>query len=108
MKTAPGLFEISMKAKQNGEGDLESGVKAQIKELESQGVIRAEHSGIVALAIRAAREADQSEGIGAPSGRAALLKTMNEILSSLPQPENTGGSSELDRVLEAIREPENG
>lgn len=82
-------------------GPVELGITEQIEKLTADGWITGHHAGQVALAVRAARDVDQSQGKGAPSGRANLLRVMKEILEMLPQPEQqTSGA--LDRALEAI------
>lgn len=82
-------------------GPVEMGITEQIEKLTQDGFITTHHAGQVALAVRAARDVDQSQGKGAPSGRANLLRVMKEILEMLPQPEQqTSGA--LDRALEAI------
>lgn len=82
-------------------GPVEIGIGVQIEKLTADGWITGHHAGQVALAVRAARDVDQSQGKGAPSGRANLLRVMKEILEMLPQPEQqTSGA--LDKALEAI------
>lgn len=69
------------------EGGLEKMVRVQVEKLRTLGYIEEHHSAKVELAIVAARDIDRSTGKGAPSGRANLLRVMNEILETLPQPE---------------------
>lgn len=77
-------------------GPVELGIAVQIERLTEDGWITGHHAGQVALAIRAARDVDQSQGKGAPSGRANLLRVMKEILEMLPQPEQAAdGALEL-------------
>jgi hypothetical protein len=83
-------------------GPVEIGVKAQVAELERGGWITAAHAGAVALALRAARDVDQSEGKGAPSGRANLLRSAKEILEMLPGPEIATGQ-DFEAALAAIQ-----
>jgi hypothetical protein len=97
--TLPGLELPSAK---NEGGDLvTTAVTAQVAALRSLGYIEDHHAGQVALALAAARDIDRSFGRGAPSGRANLLRVMNEILESLPQPE-TASKDKLDQVLQVI------
>lgn len=96
------LFDIAPPRAEPVEmGDVEKGVRAQVEKLQQDGYVTGHHAGAVALVIRAARDVDQSAGKGAPSGRANLLRVMNEILSELPAPE-VQQSDALDRALEAI------
>ncbi|RZU64599.1 hypothetical protein EV379_0902 [Microterricola gilva] len=82
-------------------GSLAAAVAAQISALRSLGYIEANHSAQVELALVAARDIDRSFGRGAPSGRANLLRVMNEILESLPQPE-AASKDLLDEVVSAM------
>lgn len=82
-------------------GPVEVGIMAQVEKLREDGWITGHHAGQVALAIRTARDVDKSEGKGAPSGRANLLRVMKEILEMLPQPEQAA-SDALDRALAAM------
>lgn len=84
-------------------GPVETGIKQQIDRLTADGWVTDHHAGQVALAIRAARDVDESAGKGAPSGRANLLRAMKEILEMLPQPEaSTDG--EFNQLLAAVLE----
>lgn len=82
-------------------GPVEKAVRTELDSKRASGIITDAHAGWEALAIRAARDVDQSAGIGAPSGRAKLLEVANSILENLPQPEVTS-TSDLDRVLATI------
>lgn len=82
-------------------GPVEVGVRKEIENKRAAGLIDDSFAGWEALAIRAARDVDQSAGIGAPSGRAKLLEVLNQILANLPQQETTQ-TTDLDRALEAI------
>lgn len=84
-------------------GPVELGVLAQIKAMETDRLLTDMHAGRVALALRAARDLDQSAGIGAPSGRAKLAEVLNGILDGLPEVEVTAPGL-LEDVLEAIRD----
>lgn len=83
-------------------GQLEAQVRAQIEALQSLGYVEAHHAGLCALAIVTARDLDTTTGHGKPYARANLLRVMNEILMSLPQPE-TASRDKLDDVIDAIR-----
>lgn len=74
---------------------------AQIDELTRLGYVQAHHAGVCELARVTARDLDSSTGRGAPSGRANLLRVMNEVLASLPQPEATRRDA-LDEVVAAL------
>lgn len=82
-------------------GPVEEAVRKELDSKRASGLISDAFAGWEALAIRAARDVDQSAGIGAPSGRAKLLEVANSILENLPQPE-VAQTSDLDRVLETI------
>lgn len=82
-------------------GPVETGVADQISRLMVDGLVTQHHAARVQLAMRAARDVDQSAGKGAPSGRANLLRVMNEILAELPALE-VQSTTDLDRVLEAM------
>lgn len=86
-----------------GPGPVEQGIAEQVEILKADGWITAHHAGQVALAVRTARDVDQSQGRGAPSGRANLLRVMKEVLEMLPQPEAAAGDA-LDKALVAILE----
>ena len=82
-------------------GPVEQAVRKELEQKRGTGLITDAFAGWEALAIRAARDVDQSAGIGAPSGRAKLLEVANSILENLPQPE-VAQTSDLDRVLATI------
>ena len=82
-------------------GTLEIELGKQISALRDLGYIEPHHSGLVALALATAHDIDRSAGRGAPSGRANLLRVMNEILQTLPQPE-TASKDKLDDVIAAL------
>jgi len=94
--TIPGLEPPTL---QNGAVAAE--VSRQVEKLRDLGYIEDHHAGLVALALATARDIDRSFGKGAPSGRANLLRVMNEILQTLPQPE-MASKSKLDEVVDAM------
>lgn len=96
----PGLFDLEQPAREKG--PLEEAIEVQIAALEADGFIDAKHAGLKQLALTAARDVDRSEGRGAPSGRANLLRVMNEILANVPQPEQAN-QDQLDAAVEALR-----
>lgn len=102
-QSLPGM---SMNARGSGEpGPVETGVRGQIQAMRSERLLTPMHDGRVALAIRAARDVDQSEGIGAPSGRAKLLEVLDGILAGLPEVE-VSAPGLLEDILEAILDGE--
>lgn len=103
-QSLPGL-STSRRGSEQEPGPVEVGVRAQIQAMQSDRLLTPMHDGRVALAIRAARDVDQSEGIGAPSGRAKLLEVLNGILDGLPEVEVTAPGM-LEDVLEAILDGE--
>ena len=56
----------------------------------------------IAAAITEARDVDQSQGIGRPSGRAALYGSYHDALDKLPRPETITSTDRLTQVLEVI------
>ena len=82
-------------------GTLEVEVRKQVTALQDLGYLERHHAGLVALATTTARDLDRSFGRGAPSGRANLLRVMNEILMTLPQPE-AASKDKLDEVVAAM------
>lgn len=84
-------------------GDLEEHVKKQLDALDALGYLEEHHAGQRALALTCARDLDRSFGRGAPSGRANLLRVMNEILESLPQPE-AASADKLAEVVAALKD----
>ena len=82
-------------------GTVEAEVRRQVAKLQELGYIEDHHAGLVALAVATAADIDRSFGKGAPSGRANLLRVMNEILQTLPQPE-MASKSKLDEVVDAM------
>ena len=82
-------------------GEVEASLRKQFAELRRQEVITDAHAAWEAHAIATGRDIDRSEGVGRPSGRAALRDSLTKILESMPQPEVTQ-TSELDKVLHAI------
>lgn len=93
----PGFEQGSTK---KGEpGFVEAATLRMIEKLEADGWITVHHAGPCALAIVTARRVDSSEGRGAPSGQANLLRAMKEIFELLPTPENAS-SDALDKALE--------
>jgi hypothetical protein len=99
----PGLFDVTPPAW--GVGGMEQATKTQLDKLRELGYIEDHHAGLVQLALVTARTIDRSEGKGAPSGTANLLRVMNEILESVPQPESASKDT-LDAVVEALRHDE--
>jgi len=84
------------------EGSLEASVVEQIAALRRLGYIEPHHAAQVQLALVAARDIDWSTGRGAPSGRANLLRVMNEILERLPQPV-AASTDKLSEILLVLR-----
>lgn len=82
-------------------GYVESATLEMVAELRRDGWITGHHAGPVALAVVTARRVDASEGRGAPSGQANLLRAMKEIFELLPAPE-TASSDALDKALAAM------
>lgn len=99
-KDAAALFDVEPPAPEVG--PLEEATKRQIAKLTEDGFLSDAHAGQAALAIIAARDADRSQGRGAPSGRANLYRVLNEIFSNIPQPEPVS-QDQLDAAVEAIR-----
>ena len=75
----------------------------QIEALHRLGYIEPHHAGQVQLALVAARDIDWSTGRGAPSGRANLLRVMNEILERLPRSLSAASTDKLAEVLMVLR-----
>jgi hypothetical protein len=96
----PALVDLAPEASETG--SLEESVRKQVARLRELGYIEGHHDGLVELAIVTARDIDRSFGRGAPSGRANLLRVMNEILDALPQPE-TASRDTLDEAIAAMR-----
>lgn len=86
-------------------GPVEVGLRTQIGELRRLEILTDAHAAWEAHALSTARDIDQSEGQGRPSGRAALRDSFTKILESMPAPEAVQTST-LDKVLEAIMDPE--
>lgn len=105
MSDSPGLFTYSPPKPEVKPGAVEIGVKNQLDALETAGHLTAEHAGVRALALTAARDVDMSTGVGAPSGRAQLLRTLNEILASLPVAPPAAEQDAFNAALEAITAP---
>jgi len=82
-------------------GSMEKAIGRQVDVLRRLGYIEDHHAGQVELALHTARDVDRSFGKGAPSGRANLLRVMNEILESLPHPE-AASRDKLDEVVQAL------
>lgn len=82
-------------------GEVEAATRKQLLALREQEVITDAHAAWEAHAISTARDIDRSEGVGRPSGRAALRDSLTKILEGMPAPEVTQ-TSELDKVLAAI------
>lgn len=101
--TLPGMEEEAL---YGGEiGPLERAVQLQIEALQRMGIIEEHHVGQCVLARAAARDIDRSTGKGAPSGRAQLLRVMNEILATLPAPE-TQSKDQLDELNKLLAQAE--
>ncbi|WP_165217249.1 hypothetical protein [Schaalia sp. ZJ1691] len=84
-------------------GPLESAVHRELTAKISAGIIDEEiYAGQITQALTLAREADDSIGVGRPSGRAQMHDTLHRLLLDLPQPE-VQSSSDLDRVLEVVQ-----
>ena len=92
----PGLEQATPSA-----GSLEQATTKQIDRLRELGYLEDHHAGLAELARVAARDIDLSFGRGAPSGRANLLRVMNEIFESLPQPEQASKDA-LSEVVAAL------
>lgn len=84
-------------------GKLEAAVNDQVQKLRDLGFIEQHHAGLVELALVTARDIDHSVGRGAPSGRANLLRVMNEILEGMPQPAAASRDA-LDDVVRAMKD----
>ena len=95
----PGLAPARPEA--GAPGYVEAATVVMVDKLKSDGWITDHHAGPVALAIVTARRVDASEGRGAPSGQANLLRAMKEIFELLPAPE-TVSSDALDKALAAM------
>lgn len=87
-------------------GYVETATLLMVEALKADGWITAHHAGPVALAVVTARRVDKSEGRGAPSGQANLLRAMKEIYELLPAPENQS-SDALDKALAVMMQNEN-
>lgn len=99
---APAMLDgLELPAAPVNAGSMEKAVHAQVEVLRRLSYIEPHHAAQVELALHAARDLDRSVGRGAPSGRANLLRVMNEILESLPQPE-AASKDALDGVLELL------
>lgn len=83
-------------------GRVEGAVQRQLDKLRDLGYIEDHHAGLAELALETARDIDRSRGKGAPSGRANLLRVMNEVLDTLPHPE-AASTDQLTQVVEAMR-----
>lgn len=94
----PGL-ELSRWSETAEVGTLQHAVMQQVEALMKLGYIEPHHAGQVHLALVAARDIDTSTGRGAPSGRANLLRVMNEILERLPQPVAASADKLADVLL---------
>lgn len=88
----------------DGIGEVEAGYIEQIRELEKLGAMTAAHTGIKTLVLKAARAVDQIKPNDAASGRANLLKALNDIASRLPEPPTTAIST-LDTIREIMSAP---
>jgi hypothetical protein len=98
----PGLEQANGQLLVMAAGELEQAVTAQVDELTRQGYIEPRHAAQVKLAQVTARDIDRSWGRGAPSGRANLLRVMNEILALLPQPV-AASTDKLDDIVALLR-----
>lgn len=93
----PGLGPVPA-AGPGAPGYVEAATVVMVDKLRADGWISDWHAGPVALAIVTARRVDASEGRGAPSGQANLLRAMKEIFELLPTPESVS-SDALDKAL---------
>lgn len=111
-KTAPppAMFDVPAESRPSSPpsnaGEMEQALDEQVQKLQELGYLETHHNGLIALARAAARDVDWSTGMGAPSGRANLLRAMKEILEIIPQPEAASKDS-LDLVVEAMRDAGN-
>lgn len=99
----PGLEPIQT-AFSGKPGYVEQATVIMVQSLRNDGWITDYHAGPVALAIVTARRVDRSEGKGAPSGQANLLRAMKEIFELLPSPEQAS-SDALDKALAMMMAP---
>jgi hypothetical protein len=88
-------------------GFLESATLKTIEVRTADGWLGPGDSAVMALAIITARKVDRMTSRDAASGQANLLRTMKEVLETMPQPE-VAGSSDLGAVLEVIQAEEQG
>lgn len=106
-KNTSALFDAPAPAAPNGPGPVELAVQKEIDRKIADGILDgALYAGQIAQLLAAARELDESRGVGRPSGRAQFHDVVHRMLMDLPQPEKAAPSSELDRVLAAIMETE--
>lgn len=106
-KNTSALFDAPAPAAPSGSGPVELAVQKEIERKIADGILDAAlFAGQIAQLLAAARELDESRGVGRPSGRAQFHDVVHRMLMDLPQPEKAAPSSDLDRVLEAIMEME--
>lgn len=82
-------------------GTVKHEMSKQIEKLREDKLITEAHAGIVALALLAAENVDRMGQIGAPSGRANLLKATADVFAMLPVPPE-GQSATVETIIAAI------
>jgi hypothetical protein len=98
-ETTPALFAVEPETpKISAPGPMEASIIKQMDSLRSQGYIEDHHAGLVMLARIAAADLDTSQGRGAPSGRANLIRAVKEILEIVPAPEAASKDALADVV----------
>lgn len=87
------------------DGPIATAVRAEIEHKIDAGIMdRDLYAAQIAQALTLAAEVDATVGVGRPSGRAQIHDVLHRLLFDMPQPERTATSSDLDRVLDAIRD----
>ncbi|MCB4209170.1 hypothetical protein [Arthrobacter sp. UM1] len=66
-------------------GELERATRRTVRAMQKEGLLTPMHEAQAVLAIQAAGDIDRSMGEGKPSGRAMLIKAMNDVLAQLPE-----------------------
>lgn len=106
-KNTSALFDSPAPAAPSGPGPVELAVQKEIEHKIADGILDGTlYAGQIAQLLAAARELDESRGVGRPSGRAQFHDVVHRMLMDLPQPEKAATSSDLDRALEAIMDME--
>lgn len=101
--TAP-LFEITGGRAEEQPGPNEQAARTMIAARVAAGLLDDElFAAEIAAVITEARDVDQSQGIGRPSGRAQLYATYHDALATIPRPEIVAAASDLERALEVIQ-----